>query len=64
MASLSDISARRRAEEEKHAIEARLRQAQRMETVRILAGGIAHAFNNLLMGIQGISSLLRESHTG
>jgi len=37
--------------------EARLFQAQKMESIGTLAGGIAHAFNNLLMGIQGHASL-------
>ena len=40
-------------------------QAQRLESIGTLAGGIAHNFNNLLMGIQGNASLmLAEIHSG
>jgi PAS domain S-box-containing protein len=46
-----DISRRKR-------LEARLQQAQKMETIGTLAGGIAHNFNNLLMAIQGYASLM------
>lgn len=38
-------------------LEAQLLQAQKMEAIGTLAGGIAHNFNNLLMGIQGYTSL-------
>jgi two-component system, cell cycle sensor histidine kinase and response regulator CckA len=34
-----------------------LQQAQKMESIGTLAGGIAHNFNNLLMGIQGNASM-------
>ncbi len=40
-------------------IEAQLLQAQKMEAIGTLAGGIAHNFNNMLMGIQGNLSLMR-----
>ncbi len=43
---------------EKKALEAQLMQAQKMEAVGTLASGIAHNFNNLLMGIKGRASIL------
>jgi two-component system cell cycle sensor histidine kinase/response regulator CckA len=55
---ISDITERRRAEEEKEKLEAQLQQAQKMEAIGTLAGGIAHNFNNLLMSIQGNISLM------
>ncbi len=55
-----DVSERAMAEREQQRLGAQLRQAQRMEAVGTLAGGIAHNFNNLLMGIQGNVSLVRK----
>ncbi|MEZ4387370.1 MAG: PAS domain S-box protein [Candidatus Krumholzibacteriia bacterium] len=49
----TDITASKRAEEEKHELELRLQQAQRLEAVGTLAGGIAHDFNNILAAILG-----------
>ena len=55
---LNDITERLQAEEDKKKLEAQLHQAQRMESLGTLAGGIAHNFNNLLMGIMGYASLM------
>jgi len=55
-----DVTERAMAERERVRLEAQLRHAQRMEAVGTLAGGIAHNFNNLLMGIQGNVSLVRK----
>ena len=44
---------------EREALQARIAEMARMETVGQLAGGIAHDFNNLLTGITGFAQLLR-----
>jgi two-component system, cell cycle sensor histidine kinase and response regulator CckA len=46
------------SEAERERLQAQLIQAQKMEAIGTLSGGIAHNFNNLLAGIQGHASLL------
>jgi PAS domain S-box-containing protein len=55
-----DITARKKAEEEKAALESQLLHAQKMESIGTLSGGIAHDFNNLLGIILGNAELAMD----
>ncbi len=60
---IRDVTDRVRTQREKADLEVQLQRSQRMEAIGTLAGGIAHNFNNLLMGIQGNISLLMREHS-
>jgi len=57
---LSDVSERRNAEEDRGRMRAQMHQAEKLEALGRLAGGVAHDFNNMLGVILGHAEMLLD----
>jgi PAS domain S-box-containing protein len=55
---MRDIAQHKEADHERKKLESQLYQAQKMEAVGLLAGGVAHDFNNIITAITGYAHLL------
>jgi signal transduction histidine kinase len=55
-----DLSEQKSAQAERERLEQRLRQAEKMEAIGRLAGGVAHDFNGVLAGVYAYGEMLVE----
>jgi signal transduction histidine kinase len=53
-----DVTMRRRVDADRYALDRRMQEQQKAESLTVLAAGVAHDFNNLLTGILGNADLL------
>jgi PAS domain S-box-containing protein len=62
--NIRDITERKEAEELRRKLESKIRQSLKMEAIALLAGGIAHQFNNSLFVITGNLNLIEIDLSG
>ncbi|MCP3892953.1 MAG: transporter substrate-binding domain-containing protein [Desulfobulbaceae bacterium] len=55
-----NLTEQKKAEEEKVKLESQLRQAQKMEAIGTMAGGISHNFNNILGSVLGYADMVKD----
>jgi len=60
LASVRDITERRRVEEERRQLQAQLNQSQRLESIGTLASGVAHEINNPLSIVMNFAQLIED----
>ncbi|MDZ7824868.1 MAG: PAS domain S-box protein [Gammaproteobacteria bacterium] len=58
LVTIRDLTPIREGEAERNRLQQQLQQAQHLEGIGRLAGGVAHDFNNMLAGIQGYAELI------
>lgn len=58
----SEIAERQKTEEQRNRLQMQLLQSQKLESVGLLAGGVAHDFNNMLAAVQGYAELALENY--
>ncbi len=60
VAVTTDVTERKRTEEQREALNRQLRDAHKWESLGVLAGGVAHDFNNILTVVLGSANLARR----
>ncbi len=55
----SEIAERERVEDQRNKLQMQLLQSQKLESIGLLAGGVAHDFNNMLAAVQGFAELAK-----
>jgi two-component system, cell cycle sensor histidine kinase and response regulator CckA len=64
ISAIRDLTEQKRAEKERQVMEDKLRRSQKMESLGLMAGGVAHDLNNILSGIVNYPELILMSLPG